>query len=124
MHWGILINFKLPDDLTYQIKNDSASRCLEFPSQHYVFKGEQLLLIATTVTFIYLLEFRVVKACVTIKTSYIGLYVTKRKIPVSYTHLDVYKRQDFRHVELSCNSGIGAPGDILASEVDVICKMV
>ncbi|PIM94962.1 Sulfite reductase [NADPH] hemoprotein beta-component [Candidatus Hodgkinia cicadicola] len=34
------------------------------------------------------------------------------------------KQPDFRHVELSCNSGIGAPGDIFAGEVDVIGKMV
>ncbi|PIM95715.1 nitrite/sulfite reductase [Candidatus Hodgkinia cicadicola] len=34
------------------------------------------------------------------------------------------KQLNFRHVELSCNSGIGAPGDVLAGEVDVICKMV
>ncbi len=34
------------------------------------------------------------------------------------------KQSDFKHVELSCDSGICAPGDILASEIDVICKMV
>ncbi len=34
------------------------------------------------------------------------------------------KQPDFRHVELSCKSGIDAPGDILAGEIDVIGKMI
>ncbi len=31
---------------------------------------------------------------------------------------------NFRHVELSCNSGNGGPGDVIASDADVLFKLV
>ncbi|PIM96411.1 Sulfite reductase [NADPH] hemoprotein beta-component [Candidatus Hodgkinia cicadicola] len=34
------------------------------------------------------------------------------------------RQLNFRHVELSCNSGTGAPGDIMAQDVDVLCKLI